>query len=162
IRLKALGEDHPDTASSYNNLAWTFDRQGKYAEAHPLYRGAAAICLEALVRDPQGLASGFNTRGAPLQSLGQAAAGDGLTRRALAIRLKALGEDHRDTASSYNNLALSVDRQGKHADALPLWSAAAASYEGARLRGAKGLESALSAGGSPLPSFALALARAGQ
>ena len=29
IRLKALGEDHPDTANSYNNLAVTLGAQGK-------------------------------------------------------------------------------------------------------------------------------------
>ena len=83
-------------------------------------------------------------------------------RRALAIMLKALGEDHPDTAPSYTNLAWSLDRQGKHDDALRTWTSAAASYEQARLRGAKGLDAALTAGKSPLPFFALALARAGQ
>ena len=120
IQLKVLGEDHPDTAASYNNLAVTLRAQGKYAEAEAMHR------------------------------------------HALAILLKALGEDHPDTATSYNNLAWSLDRQGKHDDALRTWTAAAASYEQARLRGAKGLDAALTAGKSPLPSFALALARAGQ
>src|SRR5262249_57347072 len=83
-------------------------------------------------------------------------------RRALAIQLKALGEGDPDTATSYTNLAWSLDRQGKHDDALRTWAAAAASYEQARLRGAKGLEAALTAGKSPLPFFALALARAGR
>ena len=59
-------------------------------------------------------------------------------RRALAIGLKALGEDHPDTAQSYSNLAWSLDRQGKHDDALRTWTSAAASYEQARLRGRKG------------------------
>ncbi|MBV8130256.1 MAG: tetratricopeptide repeat-containing protein, partial [Planctomycetaceae bacterium] len=120
IRRDILGEDHPETAGSYNNLALTLRDQGKSAEAEAMHR------------------------------------------RALAIVLKALGEDHPNTASSYNNLAWSLDRQGKHDDALRTWSAAAASYEQARLRGAKGLDAALTAGKSPLPSFALALARAGQ
>src|SRR5262249_34683913 len=71
-------------------------------------------------------------------------------------------EGHPDTAESYTRLAWSLDRQGKHDDALRTWSAAAASYEQARLRGVKGLEAALTAGRSPFPAFALALARAGQ
>ena len=83
-------------------------------------------------------------------------------RRALAIQLKVRGEGHPHTAASYTNLAGTLDRQGKHDDALQTWAAAAASYEQARLRGAKGLYGALTAGKSPLPSFALALARAGQ
>ena len=63
---------------------------------------------------------------------------------------------------SYYNLTWTLDRQGKHEDALRTWDAAAASYEQARLRGAKGLDAALTAGRSPLPAFAMALARAGQ
>ena len=43
IMLKALGEDHPDTATSYNNLALTLYAQGKYAEAEAMHRRALAI-----------------------------------------------------------------------------------------------------------------------
>ena len=28
-----LGEEHPDTAASYNNLAYNLNAQGRYAEA---------------------------------------------------------------------------------------------------------------------------------
>ena len=49
--LKALGEDHPDTATSYNNLAVNLHAQGKYAEAEPLYRKALAIRLKVLGED---------------------------------------------------------------------------------------------------------------
>ncbi|HZW34604.1 MAG TPA: CHAT domain-containing protein, partial [Isosphaeraceae bacterium] len=87
---------------------------------------------------------------------------EAMSRRALAINLQALGAGHPLTAASYTNLARSLDRQGKHDDALRTWAAAAASHEQARLRGAKGLEAALTAGKSPLPFFALALARAGR
>src|SRR5262245_50111306 len=83
-------------------------------------------------------------------------------RRALAIRLEALGADHPHAAQSYNYLAWALAQQGKHDDALRAWNSAAACYERARLLGLKGLEGALMAGNSPLPAFALALARAGQ
>ena len=33
---KNLGEEHPDTAESYNNLAYVLGDQGRYAEAEPL------------------------------------------------------------------------------------------------------------------------------
>ena len=46
IRLKALGEDHPDTAESYGNLAYNLAGQGKYAEAVPLLRRSLAIRLK--------------------------------------------------------------------------------------------------------------------
>ena len=35
-----LGEDHPDTLSSLNNLALLLKAQGHLAEAEPLYREA--------------------------------------------------------------------------------------------------------------------------
>ena len=39
IREKALGKDHPDVATSLNNLALLYDSQGKYAEAEPFMSG---------------------------------------------------------------------------------------------------------------------------
>ena len=162
IYLKALGEDHPDTAASYNNLAVTLRDQGKYAEAEAMHRHALAIRLKALGEDHPHTAHSYNNLAGTLGDQGKYAEAEAMFRRALAIQLKALGEGHPDTALSYTNLAWSLDRQGKHDDALRTWTSAAASYEQARLRGAKGLEAALTAGKSPLPSFALALARAGQ
>ena len=32
-----LGEEHPDTLTSMDNLAFLYRNQGKYAEAEPLY-----------------------------------------------------------------------------------------------------------------------------
>src|SRR5262249_58312650 len=93
---------------------------------------------------------------------GKPAEAEALTGRALAICLKAQGEGHPDTALSYKGLAWSLDRQRKYDAAVRTWAAAAASYELARLRGAKGLDAALTAADSPLPAFALALARAGR
>jgi len=162
ITLKALGEDHPDTAGSYNNLAGTLGAQGKYAEPEAMHRRALAITLKALGEDHPNTANRYNNLAGTIRDQGKYAEAEAMLRRALAIKLKALGADHPDTALSYTNLALSLDLQGKDDDALRTWTSAAASYERARLRGAKGLDAALTAGYSPLPFFALALARAGR
>ena len=45
---KQLGENHPDVATSLNNLAGLYESQGKYAEAEPLYQRAIAILLATL------------------------------------------------------------------------------------------------------------------
>jgi tetratricopeptide (TPR) repeat protein len=162
IRLKALGKAHPLTAQSYNNLALTLEAQGKYAEAEAMHRRALAIRLKALGEGHPDAALSYNNLALTLHAQGKSAEAEAMFRRALAIYLKALGEAHSNTAISYTNLAPSLDRQGKHDEALRTWVAAAASYEQARLRGAKGVEAALTAGKSPLPAFALALARAGR
>ena len=41
IQEKALGPDHPDVATSLNNLALLYYNQGQYAKAEPLYQRAA-------------------------------------------------------------------------------------------------------------------------
>jgi CHAT domain-containing protein len=127
-----------------------------------MLRRALAIQLKALGADHPQTAQSYNNLALTLGAQGKSGEAEAIHRRALAIDLKARGEGHPHTAASYTNLARSLDRQGKHDDALRTWASAAASYEQARLRGAKGLEAALTAGTSPLPTFATALARAGR
>ena len=43
VRRQALGEAHPDTATSYGNVAANLNAQGKYAAAEPLLRKALEI-----------------------------------------------------------------------------------------------------------------------
>ena len=38
-----LGQEHPDVATSLNNLANLYSSQGRYAEAEPLYQEALKI-----------------------------------------------------------------------------------------------------------------------
>ncbi len=162
IRLKAPGEGHPGTATSYDNLAGSLRDQGKHAEAEAMHRRALAIRLKALGEGHPDTATSYDNLASTLSDQGKYAAAEAMHRRALAIRLKALGEGHPDTATSYDNLAWSLDRQRKYDDALRIWAAAAASYEQNRVRRARGLDAALTAANSPLPAFALALARAGR
>ena len=51
IGEKALGPDHPDVATSLNNLAELYRAQGAYARAEPLYERALAIWEKALGPD---------------------------------------------------------------------------------------------------------------
>ena len=48
LRQKLLGNDHPDVASSLNNLALLYYSQGKYKEAEPLYQQALNILEQRL------------------------------------------------------------------------------------------------------------------
>src|SRR5260370_1130741 len=48
IREQQLGPQHPDTASSLNNLALLYRAQGKYEQAEPLLKRALAICEQQL------------------------------------------------------------------------------------------------------------------
>ena len=48
IREKVLGPEHPDVATSLNNLAALYHAQGRYADAEPLFQRALAIQEKAL------------------------------------------------------------------------------------------------------------------
>ncbi|NJL62515.1 MAG: tetratricopeptide repeat protein, partial [Methylacidiphilales bacterium] len=48
IRLKVLGEEHPDTAASLNNLAALYKSQGRYDEAEPMFNQALQIRIKVL------------------------------------------------------------------------------------------------------------------
>ena len=104
IDEKALGKDHPDVASSLNNLALLLYSQGKYGEAEPLYRRALAIREKALGPDHPDVAKSLNNLAALLDSQGKYAATEPLFRRALAIDEKALGKDHPTTVGIRKNL----------------------------------------------------------
>ncbi len=162
LELKALGADHPDTAKSYNNLALTLLAQGKYAEAEAMARKALAIELKALGADHPGIVASYHNLAVTLGAQGKHAESEAMDRKALAVSIKSLGTDHPWTANSYSHLGVTLDLEGKPEEALRSWIAAAESFEHARARGARGLESALAADASPLPALALALARAGQ
>ncbi|MGA0200155.1 MAG: tetratricopeptide repeat protein, partial [Prochlorotrichaceae cyanobacterium] len=43
-----LGADHPDTATSLNNLAGLYRAQGRYSEAEPLYQRALTVAEAVL------------------------------------------------------------------------------------------------------------------
>ena len=60
IRRRLLTDDHPDTASSYNDLAINLNFQGKYASAQPLLEKALEIRHRLHSDDQPGTARGYN------------------------------------------------------------------------------------------------------
>ncbi len=128
IVRKVLGEEHRDTAGSYNNLATNLARRQKYAQARPLYEKALAICRKVLGEEDPDTAWGYRTWPQTWPGSEKYAEARPLYVKALAIRRKVLGEEDRDTADSYNNLALNLGRQRKHAEAQPLYQQALVIY----------------------------------
>ena len=106
IGEKALGPDHPDVATSLNNLAVLYRATGRYAEAEPLYQRALAIGEKALGPEHPDVATRLNNLAVLYQATGRYAEAEPLYQRALAIGEKALGPDHPDVATALNNLAV--------------------------------------------------------
>jgi len=126
IHRRLLTDDHPDTATSYNNLAVNLNAQGKYAAAQPLFERALAIHRRLLSDDHPHTAGGYNSLAANLSAQGKYAAAQPLYEKALAIARRLLTDDHPTTATIYNNLAVNLKAQGKYAAAQPLYEKALA------------------------------------
>ncbi len=128
INEKTSGKEHPDTATSLNNLAGLYNSQGRYAEAEPLVKRALAIREKTLGKEYAGTARSLNNLAAIYYSQGRYAEAEPLFKRALAIHEKLLGEDP-ETALSLNNLAGLYSLQGRYAEAEPLFKRALDIYE---------------------------------
>jgi tetratricopeptide (TPR) repeat protein len=129
IRETVLGYDHPDTATSLNNLAALLRDLGDFAAARPLFERALAIAEKAFGPDHPDTATNLNNLAGLLRDLGDFATARPLFERALAIAEKALGPDHPNTATSLYNLAQLLRAQGDLASAQPLSERAVAICE---------------------------------
>jgi tetratricopeptide (TPR) repeat protein len=123
---KTLGEDHPDTARSYNSLALTLSAQGRHAEAQPLFQRALDLRKNLLGEGGPDTALSYNNVGSCLANLGKHAEAQPLHQKALDLSRKLLGEDHPRTATYYSSLAANLNEQGRHAQAQPLYEQALA------------------------------------
>jgi tetratricopeptide (TPR) repeat protein len=119
-----FGADHPDTASSLNNLAELYKSQGKYDRAEPLHQRALDIREQQLGADHPDTAQSLDNLANLYQSQGKYDRSEPLYQRALDIRERQLGADHPSTATSLNNLALLYQLQGKYDRAEPLYQRA--------------------------------------
>ncbi|GAB4208478.1 MAG: CHAT domain-containing protein [Coleofasciculaceae cyanobacterium] len=129
IREKVLGPEHPDVASSLNNLANQYLALGKYPKAEPLFQRALTIRENVLGSEHPDVAFSLNSLGNLYRLQGKYSKAEPLFQRALAIREKALGPEHPDVATSLHNLANLYRVQGKYPKAEPLYQRALAISE---------------------------------
>ena len=102
-----LGPEHPDTASSLNNLGALLQTQGQLAEAQPYYARALAIWEKVLGPEHPNTALSLNNLAELYRMQGRYAEALPFYQRALASREKTLGPEHDDTLSTMNTLAAS-------------------------------------------------------
>jgi tetratricopeptide (TPR) repeat protein len=91
IREKTLGPDHADVAASLNNLAGVYRKEGRNAEAGPLYERALAIFEKSLDSDDPEIATVLNNLAALYQDEGRYNDAESVYTRSVAILEKAGG-----------------------------------------------------------------------
>ncbi len=112
---RVLGEEHPDTASSYYNVADSLMNQRKYVDAALLFQKSLEIRHKVLGEEHPDTASSYNGVAANLNTQWKYAEAEPLYRKALEIARKVLGEEHSSTATYYNNVAANLSDQRKYA-----------------------------------------------
>ncbi|WP_375327584.1 tetratricopeptide repeat protein [Microcystis sp. BLCC-F210] len=126
IIKQQLGDNHPLTAQSLNNLAFLYDSQGRYSEAEPLYKQALAIIKKQLGDNHPLTAQSLNNLAELYRVQGRYSEAEPLYNQALAIIKQQLGDNHPLTAQSLNNLAALYGSQGRYSEAEPLYKQALA------------------------------------
>jgi tetratricopeptide (TPR) repeat protein len=120
ISEEQLGKNHPDTATSLNNLAILYQDTGRYQEAEPLFLQALKI-EEQLRENHPNTANYLNNLAILYQDTGRYQEAESLFLQALKIRKEQLGETHPDTAANLNNLASLYQDTGRYQEAESLF-----------------------------------------
>ena len=129
-RERVLGPDHPDVATSLNNLAMIRELQGRHEQSAALYKRALAISEKTLGPDHPELAPILNNLALNYHLfLKRDQQAEPLYKRALAVTEKALGPDHPNVAGALTSLATLYGDRGQHAQAEPLLKRALAIRE---------------------------------
>jgi tetratricopeptide (TPR) repeat protein len=120
ISRRLLTDNHPHTATSYENLASNLVGQGKYVQAQPLIEKALKIRRGLLSDDHPDTALSYSWLATNLNEQAKYAEAQPLFEKALEIARRLLSDEHPNTASAYNNLAMNLNAQAKYAAAQPL------------------------------------------
>jgi tetratricopeptide (TPR) repeat protein len=99
IHRRALGEDHPETASSLENLGNIWYRKGEYAKTAEQLEKVLAIRRRALGDDAEPVGRTMANLGSVYSSSGNHAAALPMYRDSLERLTKFLGPDHPDVAA---------------------------------------------------------------
>ncbi|MEX1309110.1 MAG: serine/threonine-protein kinase, partial [Candidatus Sulfomarinibacteraceae bacterium] len=117
IRTATLGEDHPASLRSLNQLADFLFSQGRIDEVEPLDRKTLEIRRRVLGEDHPDTLRSLNGLAATLFNQGRYAEAAPLFEEGLDTRRRTLGENHPDTLTLANNLAACYLEQGRYTEA---------------------------------------------
>jgi eukaryotic-like serine/threonine-protein kinase len=120
-RLKALGPDHPDVATTLSDLATVVWHKGDFAKAETLLKQALAINEKRFGPDSLEVAASLHNLGNLNWSQGNYVEARRVLERSLAIREKLLGPEHADVASTLKSLAAIAYKEGDLKKAGVIW-----------------------------------------
>ena len=120
-RRRVLGDDHPDTLLSVNNMGFLLQSQGRLDEAEPHYRESLDGFRRVLGDEHPDTLSSVNNMGSLLQSQGRLDEAEPYYREALDDQRRVLGDEYPGTLTSVNNLGFLLQAQGRLDEAEPYY-----------------------------------------
>ena len=118
---KILGDDHPQTLASRNNLAGAYYSAGRLDEAIPLYEQVLADRTHIFGLDHPNTLTARNNLAYAYRGAGRLGEAIPLYEQTLADSVRVLGEGHPQTLTSRNNLAYTYRGAGRLGEAIPLY-----------------------------------------
>ncbi len=120
LRRQELGDDHPDTLESRNNLATAYHAAGQPNRAIPLFEQVLKARQQKLGEDHLDTLESRGNLAVAFRDSGQLDRAIPLYEQVLRARRARLGDDHPDTLKSMDNLAVAYVDVGRLDRALPL------------------------------------------
>jgi tetratricopeptide (TPR) repeat protein len=111
-KTRLLGEEHPDTLSTLQNLAVTLQAQGDLPGARRLYERALEAMTRLLGEEHPDTLNTLQNLAGTLYAQGDLPGARRLFERALEARTRLLGDEHPDTLNTLQNLAVTLEAQG--------------------------------------------------
>ena len=118
MRQKTLPANHPDLATSYNNIGLVYSKMGEYSKALSHYEKALDMRQKTLPANHPDLATSYNNIGLVYSDMGEYSKALSYYEKALDIYQKTLPANHPDLATSYNNIGFVYSKMGEYSKAL--------------------------------------------
>ncbi|KAK7002459.1 hypothetical protein R3P38DRAFT_2557268, partial [Favolaschia claudopus] len=116
-RKQLLGEEHPDTLGSMNDLAVTYSNQGRWSDAEDLQVAVVESRKRLLSEEHPHTLTSMHNLARIYSNQGRWSDAEDLEVAVLERQKKLLGEEHPDTLTSMNSLAITYQNQGRWSDA---------------------------------------------
>ena len=118
IMKAVIPPNHPDFATSYNNIGLVYMNMGEYSKALSSYERSLEMRKVALPPNHPGLAASYNSIAAVYYNMGEYSKALSSYEQSLEIRKVALPPNHPDLAASYNSIAAVYYNMGEYSKAL--------------------------------------------
>ncbi|KAK3984461.1 kinesin light chain [Cladorrhinum sp. PSN332] len=117
IRTEVLGEEHPNTLSSMNELALTYRNQCRWKEIEPMQIQILEINKRVLGEEYPNTLGSMSNLAATYMGQGRWKEAESMQIQVLELNKRVLGQEDPDTLASMNNLALTYRNQGRWKEA---------------------------------------------